>query len=336
MKARTMSQEIKLPRWEAAHKRLGTEYVDSGFLSDIPEKVTEGYAVIRPVEGEAPYLIVVNRGSVHEIGRVEKSHGNQNIGTAYTGVSPDEVRQALECNEGEISVYELPEEVAENICKVINSESRYGDLKTDIVDVNEVFRTLEEDSFSGNVVFTNSSNYSFVELRNGEVTNCWHRGDAGCSTTADLRATQFDEGLEVNIFEKEDIRRSGRSLIGGGRDDHEPSEDAEIDNQNEDSEEVTVVDYTGIVESIADTLAAVVGRDKFYESLSNSLSDTSGVFIENGRVVAENPDRERVFEGIETALKESTEMMTPEAAIEKARDDIESVRGGEEFLTGYK
>lgn len=335
MSAKTkMTREIKLPRWEAAHKRLSTEYVGSSFLSEIPEKVTDGYAVVRPGDNEPPYLVVANRGSIYEMGRVEKSHGNQNIGSAYTGVEPGEVRGALEGDDGEVSVYELPEEVAENICKVINSETRYGDLKTEIVDVNEIFETLEEDSFSGNIVFTNPSNYSFVELRDGEVTNCWHRGDAGCSTTADLRATQFEEGLEVNIFEKEDISESGRSIVEGNE-IKESSRNTEDDGGKKDADEETGVDCAGVIEAVTASAAEVIGRDRFYEGLSRAFSDADGVFVEGGEVVVENPDAETVFEGIYEALEESTGIVPPSNVIDKAHDEVESIEGGDEFLQRY-
>jgi len=321
------TQEIKLPRWEAAHKRLGTEYVDSGFLSDIPEKVTEGYAVVEPGDGP-PYLVVVNRGSIYETGCVDKSHENQNIGEAYTAVEPEGVRRALDRDDGKVSVYELPEEVAENICKVIN---RYGDLKTEIVDVNDIFERLEEDEFSGNVVFTNSSNYSFVELRDGEVTNCWHRGDAGCSTTADLRAAQFEEGLEVNIFEKDDISRSGRPLVDEGS-SHRPVTENEPKGEGGETGEKTGVDPAGLIEAVTVSVAEVIGRDRFYEGLSMSFSDVEGVFVKGGEVVVEDPDPERVFEGIYTALEESTDIMPADNVVDKARSEIGSVEGGDEFL----
>lgn len=311
---------VSLPTWNSVHRDLDLKYVDEGFYEETPEQTKEGYVVV-DIEGHAPYLLMIHGGYICEVGRVEKEHDNQNLGTAYVEVDSSEVRAALGRDDGTVSVYELPEEVCMSICKVINSEMRYGDLNTDIASISDIFDRLGENGFSGSLVFTSPSNYSYVEMRDGEVTDCWHRGNASCSTVDDLQDADFKEDMEVNIFRKEDVE-------GGGSDPAEPA----IETSAEDEDEGSEVDYDGIAAAVADSVAGMVGRGKFYENLSHSFAGIDGVEVDRERVVADNPSRDNVLDAIYAATERSAKMTSTERVIQKAREGIEDVEGGEEFL----
>lgn len=312
--------KVKLPKWTAVHRQLSVEYASPDFLEEVTEKVTEGYVTVH-FDDKPPYLVVISRGAVYEVGRIKKEHKNQNIGRAYESVGAAEVERVFNGDKGKVNVYELPAEVAENVCKVMNSETKYGDLKTNIVDVDEVFEVLAEDSFSGSVVFTNSSNYSYVELEGGEVVNCWHRGDAGCSTVDDLRDTRFEEGMEVNIFQKGDIEESGRSVLReGGTVNRDPEEDTDEP------------DYDAICDALSGTAEEMVGRRKFEKGLSDAVSDVDDISFEHGRLVSRGADSRQVFECIRKGVEREVTMVPSDKIFEEARDEIESIEGGEEFL----
>jgi len=315
-----MTEAINLPTWDSVHRDLDLSYVDEEFYEETPDKTSEGYIVVE-LEDESPYLMMIHDGFVCEVGRVEKERGNQNLGTAYVEVDTSEVLAALRRDDGTVSVYELPEEVCTSVCKVINSKTRYGDLNTDIASISGIFERLTEDGFSGSLVFTNPSNYSYVEMRNGDVTNCWHKGDAGCSTVEELQDTGFEDGVEVNIFRQKDVE-------GGGSDPAEPA----IDIDEEDEDEGNEIDYDGIVAALADSVAGMVGRGKFYDSLSHSFAGIDGVAVDGENVIADGPDAESVFDAVYAAVERSAKMASAAKIIEKARSDIEEVGGGEEFL----
>lgn len=54
--------------------------------------------------------------------------------------------------------------------------------------------------------------------------------------------------------------------------------------------------------------------------------------MEGENVIAEEPDRDDGFEAIYAAVERNAKMSSAEKIVEKARNDIISVEGGDEFL----
>ena len=281
--------EIRLPKWEPVQVDVSTEKVDRKRIEDVAEKTGDGYFV---VEGDDPYLLVSRKGAVCEVGRLRTEGGRRNVGQAFERVTMADVEESLESDRGSVSFYSLPEQVCADLCGVINGHARYGDLNTDILELDELLGRLSEDGFTGAVVFTSDDEYAFVDYDEGEATEFRYEGDADVEEPEDLAEGTLGR-MEANIFEPR--------TAGTGDE---------------------TVDYDGIAGALGDACARVWGRDRFKEALEENLRIVDGAAFEGGEVIADDPDEEEVFEAYRKAV-EATVGDTPAAEV------FEEARGSE-------
>lgn len=285
---RTKMSEIRLPKWEPAQVGVSTEDIDREAIERAAEKMGDGYFV---VEGDDdPYVLVSRKGTVCEVGRLKTEGGRRNVGQAFERVTLSDVERFLENDErGTVSFYSLPEQVCADLCGVINGHTRYGDLNTDILELDELLGRLSDDGFTGAVVFTSDDEYAFVGYEDGEREEFRYEGDADVEGVDDLAEGTFGR-MEANIFEP-------RGTV-----------DADVD-------------YDGIAQALGDACARMWGRDRFEEALEDNLRIVDGAELDDGRVVTNDPREEEVFEAYRKAV-EATVGETPAAEVfEKARGD---------------
>jgi hypothetical protein len=281
--------EIRLPKWEPVQVDVSTEKVDRKRIEDVAEKTGDGYFV---VEGDDPYLLVSRKGAVCEVGRLRTEGGRRNVGQAFERVTMADVEESLESDRGSVSFYSLPEQVCADLCGVINGHARYGDLNTDILELDELLGRLSEDGFTGAVVFTSDDEYAFVDYDEGEATEFRYEGDADVDEPEDLAEGTLGR-MEANIFEPR--------TAGTGDE---------------------TVDYDGIAQALGDACARVWGRERFEEALEENLRIVDGAAFEGGEVIADDPDEEEVFDAYRKAV-EATVGDTPAAEV------FEEARGSE-------
>lgn len=289
VKTATKMSEIRLPKWEPVQVNVSTENVDREKIEEVAEKTEDGYFV---VEGDDPYLLVSRKGAVCEVGRLKTEGGRRNVGQAFERVTMGDVEESLEEGGGSVSFYSLPERVCADLCSVINGHARYGDLNTDILELDELLGRLSEDGFTGAVVFTSDDEYAFVDYEDGEAAEFRYEGDADVDEPEELAEGTLGR-MEANIFEP-------RTTGTGGE----------------------TVDYDGIAGALGDACARVWGRDRFEEALEENLRIVDGAAFEGGEVVADDPDEEKVFEAYRKAV-EATVGETPAAEVFEEVPDSE-------------
>lgn len=288
--AKPKMSEIRLPKWEPVQVGASTEHVDREVLEGVAEEWGDGYFV---VEGDDdPYVLVSRKGTICEVGRLRTEGGRRNVGQAFERVTMSDVEEFLEGDErGTVSFYSLPEQVCADLCGVINGRTRYGDLNTDILELDGLLERLSDDGFTGAVVFTSDDEYAFVDYEDGEKVEFRYEGDADVEEPEDLAEDTLGR-MEANIFEP---RGTG--------------------------EEGTPVDYNGIAQALGDACARIWGRDRFEDALEENLRMVEGAVFENGDVVTDEPDEQEVFEAYRKAV-EATVSDTPASEVfEEVRKD---------------
>jgi hypothetical protein len=302
---------IRLPRWEPVHVELSTDHVDREFIEDAADKMGSGYFVVEEGEDGATYLLVSHRGMVCEVGEVDTEGGNRNIGQAFDRVTLTDVERALESEGGSVSAYSLPQQVCIDLCGVINGRPRYGDLNTEILELDELLGRLDEDGFDGSVMFTSHDEYALIEYENGERVAFRYDGDGDVGNAEELvdRAGR----MEANVFEPRD-------------------DEIDAPTPKESGTDVEMVDYDGIAEALADATAEISSRERFHEALGEQLSLVDGAKFDDGRVVTGAPEPADVFEAYRKAVEASAELVAPSKVFGDAEDEIEALEGGEGFL----
>jgi hypothetical protein len=302
---------VKLPRWEPVHVDLSTDHVDRDFIEDAAKKMGSGYFVVEDGDKDGTYLLVSHRGMVCEVGEVDTEDGRRNLGQAFDRVTLVGVDRALE-GEGAVSAYALPQQVCIDLCGVINGRPRYGDLNTDILELDDLLGRLKQDGFDGSVMFTSHDEYALVEYEDGDRVAFRYEGDADVDNAEEL--IEKAGRMEANVFE--------------------PRGDEEIyaPTPQERDDDVEMVDYGGIAEALEDAAGEISGRDMFEEALEEQLRLVDDVKFNDGRVVTGAPEPADVFDAYRKAVEASAELVPASKIFEEARDSIEGLEGGEGFL----
>ena len=301
--------EVRLPKWEPVHVELDTDRVDGGFLKDAAEKMGSGYFVVE--NEDDTYLLVSHRGMVCEVGTLETENGRRNLGQAFERVTLTDVERALD-GTGTVSVYSLPQGVCVDLCGVINGRPRYGDLNTNILELDELHGRLSGDGFTGSVVFTSEDEYALIDYEDGERTDFRYNGDADIEDPEDLAEGTIGR-MEANVFE--------------------PRDDLDAPKPRE-SDDVEMIDYSGIAGVLGDATAEISSRGRFHDALEEQIEMVEDAKFERdgGRVVTGAPEKRDVFEAYRKAVEASADLVPPSKVYDEARDEIEDMEGGEGFL----
>jgi hypothetical protein len=303
--------DIRLPKWKPVHVNLSTDHVDRDFLEDAAKKMESGYFV---VEGDGTYLLVSHRGVICEVGSLDTEDGRRNIGQAFERVTLTDIDRVLDGKGGSVSAYSLPRQVCIDLCGVINGRAQYGDLNTDILELDELLGKLEEDGFDGSVMFTSDDEYALVEYEDGERAGFRYEGDGEVKTPQDLTERSVGR-METNVFvprDEEDI-------------------DAPTPKKQHD-DDVEMINYTGIAGALADATAEISSRDRFESALEEQLSLVDGAKFDGGNVVTAAPEKEDVFNAYRKAVEASAELVPPSKIYDEASVEVEDMEGGEGFL----
>ena len=304
--------KAKLPKWEPVHVELSTDHVDRTFLEDAAEKMGSGYFVVEGGKEDETYLLVSHRGMICEVGALETEKGRRNIGQAFERVTLTDVERALDGTGGTVSVYSLPQDVCIDLCGVINGRPRYGDLNTDILELDDLLGRLAEDGFTGSVVFTSEDEYALLDYEGGERTAFRYEGDAAIEKVEDLAEGTLGR-MEANVFEPR-------------------GDEIDAPNPRERNEEVEMVDYDGIAGALADATAKISSRDRFYDALEEQMAMVEDAKFDDGRVVTGAPEKVDVFDAYRKAVEASADLVPPSKVYDEALDEIEEMEGGEDFL----
>jgi len=304
--------EVRLPNWEPVHVDLSTEHVDRGFIEDAAKKMGSGYFV---VDADETYLLVSHRGMVCEVGEVDTEGGRRNIGQAFERVTLLDVERALDGGGGGVSAYSLPQQVCIDLCGVINGRPRYGDLNTEILELDDLLERLGEDGFDGSVMFTSHDEYALVEYEDGERVAFRYEGDGDIGDAEELVGKAGR--MEANVFEPRD-------------------DEIDAPTPKESGEDVEMIDYGGIAEALGDAAAGISSRDRFEEALEEQLSLVDDVKFNNGRVVTGAPEPADVFEAYRKAVEASAELVPASKVFEDAEDEIRELEGGDGLLRGLE
>ena len=301
--------DVRLPNWDPVHVDLSTDHVDRKFLEDAARKMGSGYFV---VEDDETHLLVSHRGMICEVGVLETEDGRRNIGQAFERVTLTDIDRVLDGDGGSVSAYSLPQQVCIDLCGVINGRPRYGDLNTDILELDDLLGRLGEDGFDGAVMFTSDKEYALVDYEDGERVGFRYEGDGDVRGVEDL-----DDGtlgrMETNVFEPRD-------------------EEIDAPTPRETGDDVEMVDYNGIAGALADATAEISSRGRFHEALEEQLSLVDGAKFDGGNVVTAAPDKADVFDAYRKAMEASAELVPPSKVYQEAEDEITELEGGEGFL----
>jgi len=309
--------EIKLPKWEPVHVELRTDHVDRTFLEETAKKMGSGYFVVEDEEDET-YLLVSHRGMICEVGALETEGGRRNIGQAFERVTLVDVERALDGGNGTVSVYSLPQDVCIDLCGVINGRPRYGDLNTDILELDDLLGRLAGDGFTGSVVFTSEDEYALLDYEDGERASFRYEGDADVEKPEDLAEGTLGR-MEANVFEPR-------------------GDEIDAPKPRQSDEDIEMVDYDGIADALADATAKISSRNRFHDALEEQMEmveDTKferGDGDDDGRVVTGAPDKVDVFDAYRKAVEASADLVPPSKIYDEARDEIDGMEGGEDFL----
>jgi hypothetical protein len=302
--------DVRLPKWEPVHVDLSTDHVDREFLEDAAKKMGSGYFV---VEDDDTYLLVSHRGMVCEVGVLETEDGRRNIGQAFDRVTLADIDRVLDGEGGSVSAYSLPQQVCIDLCGVINGHARYGDLNTDILELDDLLERLAEDGFDGSVMFTSDDEYALVEYGDGERVGFRYEGEGDVDGVKDLVGGTLGR-METNVFEPRD------------------EEEVDAPTPRETNDDVEMIDYNGIAGALGDATAGISSRERFHEALEEQLSLVDGAKFDGGNVVTGAPDKADVFDAYRKAVEASAELVPPSKVYEEARDDIREMEGGNGFL----
>ncbi|MDY6780787.1 MAG: hypothetical protein SV760_09685, partial [Halobacteria archaeon] len=91
-------------------------------------------------------------------------------------------------------------------------------------------------------------------------------------------------------------------------------------------------DYDEIAGALANSVSAIAGSAKFYESLSKRLDVVEGADVNDGSLVVTNPEKEQVFAALCSAVQEKAKMVPASKILAEAEDRLRDAEGGEEFL----
>jgi|GEM_PF-2673146 len=302
---------VRLPKWEPVHVELSTARVDRSFLEEAAEKMGSGYFVVE--DGDDTYLLVSHRGMICEVGALETENGRRNIGQAFERVTLVDVERALDASDGTVSVYSLPQGVCVDLCGVINGRAQYGDLNTDILELDDLLGRLD-DNFTGSVMFTSEDEYALLDYEDGKRVDFRYEGEASVEKPEDLGDATLGS-MEANVFEPRD-------------------DEIDAPKPRERSNEVEMVDYDGIADALADATAAISSRDRFHDALEEQMElvEDAKFEREGGRVVTGAPDKMDVFTAYRKAAEASADIVPPSKIYDEAREEIESMEGGDDFL----
>lgn len=306
--------DVRLPKWDAVHVELSTNHVDRSFLEEAAEKMGSGYFVVEDGEEDDTYLLVSHRGMICEVGALETEEGRRNLGKAFERVTLVDVERALNGTNGTVSAYSLPENVCVSLCGVINGRTRYGDLNTKILELEDLLERLAEDGFTGSIVFTSEDEYALLEYEDGERVDFGYEGDAEIEEPEDL-ADETLGRMEANVFE--------------------PREEIDAPKPMERDED-KIIDYDGIADALADATGRISSRERFHDALEEQMEPVEDAEFKRGDgtrgVVTRKPDESDVFEAYRKAVEASAEIVPPSKVYEEAHDEIEDMEGGERFL----